>query len=216
MFKFVRLKDPFSALSHAVGSLLAIVGLVFLIVESKGDPWRITSFAIYGATLILLLLASALYHGLRVSKKAEATLYGLDRTGIFLLIAGTYTPICLVALGGGWGWSLFGVIWGLAIGGIALDWLTRQKMPHWVAGALFLMMGWVFLVGLKPMLAALSPAMLGWLAAGALLYSAGAAICVRHPEAHPEKKFHFHDLWHAMVLGASACHFVLMVLLAKA
>ena len=212
----MRLKDPFSALSHAVGSLLAIAGLVFLIVESKGDPWRITSFAIYGATLILLFLASALYHGLRVSKKAEATLYGLDRTGIFLLIAGTYTPICLVALGGGWGWSLFGVIWGLAIGGIALDWLTRQKMPHWVAGAFFLVMGWVFLVGLKPMLAALSPAMLGWLAAGALLYSGGAAICVRHPEAHPDKKLHFHDLWHAMVLGASACHFVLMVLLAKA
>jgi hemolysin III len=211
----VRLKDPFCSLSHALGSLLAVAGLVLLIVWSKGDPWRVTSFAVYGATLILLFAASALYHGLRVSKRTEGVLYGLDRTGIFLLIAGTYTPVCLVGLGGGWGWSLFGVVWGLAAVGITLDWATRQKLPHWVAALLYLVMGWVFLVALKPMLAALTSAMLSWLAAGAVLYSVGAAICVRHPEAHPEKKLHFHDLWHAMVLGASACHFVLMTLLAR-
>jgi hemolysin III len=210
----VRLKDPFCSVSHALGSLLAIAGLVLLIVLSKGDPWRITSFAIYGATLILLFAGSALYHGLQVSKKAEQALYGVDRTGIFLLIAGTYTPVCLVGLGGGWGWSLFGVVWGLAAAGIALDWATRQRMPHWAQAGLYLLMGWVFLVGLKPLLAALTIPMLLWLAAGVVLYSVGAAICVRHPEAHPEKKFHFHDLWHAMVLGASACHFVVMVLLA--
>jgi hemolysin III len=212
----VRLKDPFSSLSHAVGSLLAVAGLVLLIVWSKGDPWRVTSFAIYGATLILLFAASALYHGLKVSKRAEKALYGLDRTGIFLLIAGTYTPICLVGLGGGWGWSLFGVIWGMAVIGIALDWATKQGLPHWAPALFYLAMGWVFLIGIKPLLAALTPAMLIWLAAGALLYSIGAAICVRHPEAHPEKHFHFHDLWHAMVLGASACHFVVMALLARA
>ncbi len=216
MMEAVRLKDPFCSLSHALGSLLAIAGLVVLIVLSKGDPWRITSFAIYGATLILLFAGSALYHGLRVSQKAEQALYGVDRTGIFLLIAGTYTPVCLVGLGGGWGWSLFGIVWGLAAAGIALDWATRQKMPHWAQAALYLLMGWVFLVGLKPLLSALTLPMLLWLGAGVVLYSGGAAICVRHPEPHPEQKFHFHDLWHAMVLGASACHFVVMVLLARA
>ena len=212
----MRLKDPFCALSHGLGSLLAIVGLVFLIVESKGDPWRITSFAIYGATLILLYLASALYHSLPVSKKAEETLYGLDRTGIYLLIAGTYTPVCLVGLGGGgWGWSLFGIIWGLAAAGITLDWVTKRQFPHWLQATLYLLMGWVFLIALKPMLQAMTATMFVWLLLGSAIYTVGAAIVVKHPQAKPGK-FHFHDAWHLLVIAASACHFVMMVLLAKA
>ena len=210
----MRLKDPFCAVSHAIGSLLAVFGLVFLIVESRGDPWRVTSFAIYGATLILLYLGSALYHSLPAPENVQKTLYGLDRTGIYLLIAGTYTPICLVGLGGGWGWSLLGIVWGLAALGIAIDWATRQKMPHWLQAGFYLAMGWTFLIALKPLLSALTLPMLLWLLAGGAIYTVGAAVVVRHPQARPGR-FHFHDVWHVLVMAASACHFVLMTLLAK-
>lgn len=207
-----KLKDPFSGLSHGVGALLGIVALVLLLIWSKGDPWRTTAFAIYGTTLILLYTGSALYHSLKVSKKTEGVLYGLDRTGIYLLIAGTYTPLCLLPLRGGWGWSLFGVIWGLAIVGIVTDWILKQRVPHWLQALLFILMGWVFLVAIVPIFKTLSTAALCWLAAGGLIYSIGGAICVKHPKPQPGR-FHFHDLWHVMVLAASACHFIFMSLL---
>ena len=168
----------------------------------------------YGATLILLYFGSALYHSHPGSERVQRTLYGLDRTGIFLLIAGTYTPVCLVGLGGGWGWSLFGIVWGLAVAGIVLDWTTKQKMPHWLQAGLYLLMGWVFLIALKPLTRALTMPMLLWLVLGGAIYTVGAAIVVKYPQAKPGR-FHFHDVWHVLVIAASACHFVLMVLLAK-
>ena len=209
----MKLKHPFSALSHALGALLGVAALVLLLVWSHGEPWRATAFAIYGVTLILLFTGSALYHSLRVSEKTENILYGLDRTGIYLLIAGTYTPLCLLPLRGGWGWTLFGIIWGLAVSGIVVDWVTKCKTPHWVQGALFLLMGWVFLIAIGPILRLLTTAQLGWLVAGGLIYSIGAAICVKYPKPTPGRAFHYHDLWHVMVLVASACHFVFMTLL---
>ena len=195
--------------------LLAIAALVLLILWSNGDPWRATSFSIYGATLILLYTGSALYHSLRVSEKTEGVLYGLDRTGIYLLIAGTYTPLCLLPLRGGWGWTLFGIIWGLAVCGITVDWAMKQRVPHWLQALLFISMGWIFLIALGPILRLLSPAALFWLAIGALIYSIGGAICVKHPNPLPGR-FHFHDLWHVMVMAASACHFIFMIHLARA
>jgi hemolysin III len=212
----MKLKDPFSGLSHAFGAVLSVAALVILLVLSHNDPWRITSFAVYGATLILLYAASALYHSLRVSERAESVFYSLDRAGIYLLIAGTYTPICLVALKGGWGWSLFGVIWGLALFGIILDAVTKRRVPNWVQAVLYIAMGWVFLVAIVPLIKILSLASLIWLTLGCVIYTAGGALCVRHPKPHPTKLFHYHDLWHVLVIAASACHFVLMVLLATA
>ncbi|MBB6051459.1 PAQR family membrane homeostasis protein TrhA [Armatimonas rosea] len=209
----VRLKDPFSALSHAVGALLGIVGLVLLLVWSHGKPWHTTAFSIYGATLILLFVSSALYHSLSVSEKVENILYGLDRTGIYLLIAGTYTPLCLIPLRGVWGWTLLGIIWGLAIIGIIVDWATQCKAPHWLQGVLFVLMGWVFLIAIGPMLKTMTLAQLAWLGAGGLIYSLGAGICVKYPKPTPGRAFDYHDFWHLLVLIASACHFVLMSLL---
>lgn len=196
--------------------LLAVAALVLLIVWSNGDPWRATSFSIYGVTLILLYTGSALYHSLLVSEKTEGVLYGLDRTGIYLLIAGTYTPLCLLPLRGGWGWTLFGIIWGMAICGIIVDWAMKQRVPHWLQAVLFIGMGWVFLIALGPILHTLSTAALFWLAIGALIYSVGGAICVKHPLPKPGRFFHYHDLWHVMVMAASACHFIFMALLARA
>lgn len=209
----VRLKDPFSALSHALGALLGIAGLVLLLVWSRGKSWHTTAFSIYGTTLILLFVSSALYHGLNVSEKVENVLYGLDRTGIYLLIAGTYTPLCLIPLRGFWGWTLLGIIWGLAVIGIVADWVTQCKAPHWLQGALFLLTGWVFLIAIGSLLKAMTVAQLSWLIAGNLIYSLGAGICVKYPKPTSGKSFDYHDFWHLLVLIASACHFVLMSLL---
>lgn len=211
LLRKIRLKDPFSGLSHWIGAALSVAGLVFLILESQGKAWQITSFAIYGATLILLYAASALYHSLRVHPKAENALFGLDRAMIYALIAGTYTPICLVALRGGWGWGLFGVVWGLAITGIVIDFIAKRQVPDWLQAILYLVTGWVALVAIGPLVRALPPEALGWLLAGSLIYTVGAVICVTDWPRLKPGVFSAHDLWHVLVLAGSACHFILML-----
>ncbi len=206
-----RLKDPFSGLSHGAGALFAIVGLVYLIIQSQGKPWHLTSFAIYGATLVLLYTASSLYHSLRVSPKAEDALFGLDRAAIYALIAGTYTPVCLIVLPKGWGWSLFGVVWGLAIAGIVIDIIARRRIPDWLQAILYLVTGWVVLVALGPLVRSLPWEALGWLAAGSLLYTIGAVICVKNWPRLAPGYFDAHDLWHVIVMAGSACHFIVMI-----
>ena len=205
-----RLKDPVSGVSHGIGALLAVVGLIVLILETRGKPWHLTSFAIYGTTLILVYLASTLYHSLPVGPRAERALFAFDRAAIFALIAGTYTPICLIALRGGWGWSLFGVVWGLAFLGILIDTLSRSRLPDWATALLYLVMGWIALVAVGPLVRALPPAGLAWLLAGCVIYTVGAVICVRNQPRLRPGVFGAHELWHVLVLLASACHFVLM------
>lgn len=211
-----RLKDPFCGVSHGIGALLAIAGLVFLIIESHGDPWRITSFAIYGVTLFVLYLASALYHSLRVGPRAEGALYGFDRAAIYALIAGTYTPICLVALPAGWGWSLLGTVWGLAIVGITIDVISRRRAPDWLQGLMYLATGWVAIVAIGPLVRSLPVAALGWLAAGCVIYTAGAVICVTDRPKIKPGVFSAHEIWHVLVIAGSVCHFIVMALLARA
>lgn len=204
------LRHPFSGLSHLMGALLSLVGVIFLLQFSQGHPWHLTCFAIYGASLVLLYSASALYHLLRVSPARESQLYGLDRAAIYGLIAGTYTPVCLLALPPAWGWSLLGVVWVLAIGGIIADAVSRHRIPDWLQASLYLATGWAVLVGVRPLVNQLPAAALGWLLAGSLLYTGGAVICVLdRPRLRPGV-FGAHDLWHVLVLAASACHFVLM------
>jgi hemolysin III len=204
------LKDPFCGLSHLVGAVLSLVGLVVLINAAWGKPWHLTAFVVYGTTLVLLYTASALYHSLRVKPHVEGALYGLDRAAIYALIAGTYTPICLVALGGGWGWSLFGIVWGLAFAGILADFISRRRIPDWVQALLYLVMGWIALVAIGPLVRALPGAALLLLLGGCLIYTFGAIICVKDRPHLKPGLFHAHDLWHVLVLAASACHFLLM------
>src|SRR3954449_9370856 len=152
-----RLREPFNGISHLCGALLGVAALVVLIHRAWGRPWHVSAFAIYGATLILLYLASALYHSLPVSERGIQRLRIFDRVGIYLLIAGTYTPLCMVPLRGGWGWSLFGVVWGLALFGIVAK-LVWRKAPEWVGYALYLIMGWLVAIAFGPLVRALSPA----------------------------------------------------------
>jgi hemolysin III len=189
---------------------LGIAALVVLVSRARGKPWHLSAFAVYGTTLILLYLASALYHSLPVSERGIRRLRTFDRVGIYLLIAGTYTPLCLVPLRGGWGWSLLGVVWGLALLG-SLGEIAWRAAPEWVGVALYVVMGWLAVIAIGPLMRTLTGAGLAWLIAGGIVYSVGTIIfATGRPRLWPGA-FSSHELWHLFVLGGSACHFVMMV-----
>jgi hemolysin III len=206
----LRVKEPFSCYSHMLGVALAIPGLVWLILQSNGEPWRTVGCTIYGASLILLYSASTLYHWLPLSPRKEDLLRRFDHVAIYLLIAGTYTPVCLVTLRGAWGWSLFGVVWGCALGGAVLK-LWVQHHPRWLTTALYVGMGWMAVVAVVPLVKALSVGALIWLLAGGFFYTLGAAIYgTQRPDPFPNV-FGFHEIFHLFVLAGSGFHFVFML-----
>jgi hemolysin III len=205
-----KLREPFNGLSHLLGALLGVAALVVLVCLAPTKPWHVSGFAIYGATLILLYTASALYHSLPVSERGVQRLLLFDRVGIYLLIAGTYTPLCLVPLRGAWGWSLLGTVWGLALLGALCEILWRGA-PQWITTGLYLVMGWLAVFAFGPLMRTLTGAGLNWLVAGGILYTVGAVICLtERPRLWPGA-FSAHELWHLFVLGGSACHFVMML-----
>ncbi len=205
------IREPFSGLSHLLGAILSIAALIVLLVLAHGHVWHIVSFAIYGTTLILLYTASTLYHSLWVKPHQITNLMRIDHIAIYLLIAGTYTPVCLVSLRGPWGWSLFGVEYGLAVVGILCS-LFWKAYPDWLRIAVYLIMGWLVVVALAPLHHALAPAGIAWLFAGGIAYVIGTVVfATDKPHLWPGK-FNAHDLWHIFVLAGSACHFVLMAL----
>lgn len=198
MYKGERL----NAWTHLVGAVLAMVGGTVLIVPaaSAGDTWKVVSASIYGATLVLLYSASTLYHSLR--GRAKDILRELDHHSIYLLIAGTYTPFCLVTLRGPWGWSILGAIWGLAALGILQE-LRKNKGERILSVVIYVVMGWMVLIALIPLLHALGSAGFAWLAAGGLLYTVGIVFYVLDT-----RLTHAHGIWHLFVLGGSACHYI--------
>ncbi len=190
-----------NTITHGAGVALSILGLVLLVVRAAiyGDAWQVVSFSIYGSSLILLYLASTLYHGFK-SKRVKEILRIFDHSAIYLLIAGTYTPFLLVTLRGPWGWSLFGTIWGLALLGITFKIIFGPKYEI-VSTIFYLMMGWVVIIAIKPLIAALPLAGLVWLVAGGLAYSLGVIFYVW------EKLPYNHAIWHGFVMAGSFFHF---------
>jgi hemolysin III len=198
--------ERFNGITHLSGALLALAGAVVLIVIAslKADPWKIVSFSIYGATLFFLYLSSTLYHSTR--GRAKDVLRKFDHAAIYLLIAGSYTPFTLVTLNGPWGWSLFGVVWGLAVLGIVQEiWIA--KGARMLSLAIYLLMGWVSMVAVVPLVEALGWAGFAWLAAGGLVYTAGVVFYL-----YDERFRHFHGIWHLFVLAGSALHYMAIVL----
>jgi hemolysin III len=209
------LREPFCGISHMVGAGLSIVALVILLVLAHGRPWHTVSFAIYGASLIVLYTASTLYHSLRVSPRYADRLMRFDHSAIYFLIAGTYTPVCLLLLRNAWGWSIFGVEYGLAFTGMFIT-MFWKRAPDWVRVVLYLIMGWLIVIAMSPLRHAIPPAAMTWLVAGGVTYSIGCAIfAANRPHLIPGK-FMAHDLWHCFVLGGSACHFIMMLQLLPA
>ena len=198
--------ERFNSITHLTGTALAAVGATVLIVLAslQGDPWKIVSFSIYGCMLFALYILSTLYHSLR--GRAKDVFRKLDHCSIYLLIAGTYTPFTLVPLRGAWGWSLFGVIWGLAALGIAQEaWLG--KGARILSLVIYVLMGWLSVIAVKPLIAALTPAGFAWLAAGGLFYTGGIIFY-----ALDEKLRHGHGIWHLFVLAGSASHYLAILL----
>ena len=198
--------EKFNAVSHLVGAVLALAGTVVLIVLAalSGDPWKIVSVSIYGATLVMLYSFSTLYHSLR--GRTKNILRKLDHTSIYLLIAGSYTPFCLVTLRGPWGWSLFGVVWGLAVFGILQE-LWSKSAARILSVVIYIVMGWAALAVLAQLRHALGPAGFAWLVAGGLFYTIGIIFYVIDTRLK-----HAHGIWHLFVIAGSACHYVAILL----
>ena len=197
------LGERFNSVTHLVGSVLSVAGVATLVTMAamERDPYKIVSFAVYGAMLLVLYTISTLYHWVR-SPRAKAVLQKCDHSAIYLLIAGSYTPFTLVTLRGPWGWSLFGVSWGLAALGIVQE-LTLGRRTRSVSMVIYVMMGWLALVAIRPLVSALPPAGTAWLLAGGLIYSAGIYFFI-----NDERIRHGHGIWHLFVLGGSLCQFV--------
>ena len=196
--------EKLNAITHLVAAVLALVGAAVLVVLAAlgGDPWKLVSVSIYGVTLVLLYTFSALYHSLR--GRAKAILRKLDHQSIYLLIAGSYTPFCLVTLRGGWGWPLFGVVWGLAvIGSLQEFWADKARI---LSVVIYVVMGWAAVVALVPLHKALGSAGLAWLVAGGLFYTLGIVFY-----ALDARVTHFHGVWHLFVMAGSAAHYVAIV-----
>ncbi|MEN8170952.1 MAG: hemolysin III family protein [Pseudomonadota bacterium] len=198
--------ERFNTISHLIGALLSLVGLTVLVVLAvqQGDPWKIVSFSIYGATLFLLYSASTLYHSW--PGPAKAILKKVDHIAIYLLIAGSYTPFTLVTLRGPWGWSLFGTVWALAIAGIVLDSMHRSG-KRVLQITLYVLMGWMVLVAMYPLAQNLPTGGLVWLVIGGVLYTGGIGFYVAD-----KKLRHSHGIWHLFVLAGSISHYLAVLL----
>jgi hemolysin III len=194
--------ERFNAWTHLAGALLAVSGAITLIVltASAGDPWKIVSVSIFGATLILLYTASTLYHSLR--GRAKRVLRKLDHLSIYLLIAGTYTPFCLITLRGPWGWTLFGIVWSLAIVGMLQE-IRPRSDARVLSLIIYAVMGWVVVIAIGPLVEHLETAGIAWLVAGGLCYTIGIVFY-----AFDERFRHWHGIWHLFVLGGSLAHYI--------
>jgi hemolysin III len=203
-----RLREPINGITHAAGGLLAALGLGVLLATaaSTGRLDQLVAFGVFGLSLIALYAASALYHLLPLSPSGVARLRTLDHMAIFVLIAGTYTPFCLLALDGAWRWGLLALIWGLALCGVLLK-LLWMDASRWLSVLLYLGMGWVAVIAAPALLRAVPPDGITWILAGGLVYSAGALIYgLKRPNLLPGI-FGFHEVWHLFVIAGSACHF---------
>lgn len=191
-----------NSLTHGLGVVIALVfgPVLVLAAITTGDIWRITAAAIYATTLLLLYTSSMLYHALR-RPRAKAVFQRIDHAAIYLLIAGTYTPFTLITLRGPWGWWLFGIVWGLAIIGVALKGTFGARLSALSTGV-YLAMGWLIVVALRPLVTHVATRGILWLVAGGLLYTGGVVFYVRD-----EKYRYSHALWHLCVLAGSMAHF---------
>lgn len=194
--------EKLNAWTHLVGAVLAAAGSIWLLVMAAldGSPQKIISVAIYGVTLVLLYTVSTVYHSVR--GRSKVIMQKCDHLSIYLLIAGSYTPFCLVTLHGPWGWTLFGIVWGMAVIGMLQEIKPRSE-ARILSIVIYALMGWIVLVAVKPLLAALGTAGFAWLAAGGVMYTVGIIFF-----ALDHRLRHAHGIWHLFVIAGSLLHFV--------
>ncbi len=206
-----KLREPMNGFTHFVGIILSIVGMILLINLSLQPykPLHFFSFSVFGISMILLYTTSTLYHWLKLSEAGVKKLRKADHIMIFIYIAATYTPVCIVALRGSFGWGMFAVIWLVALGGILIK-LFWMNAPRWVSTVIYLLMGWLAVVIIYPLINVLQLDALLWLLIGGLFYTVGAVIyAIKKPDPYPGV-LGFHEIFHLFVLLGTFSHFWLM------
>lgn len=207
-----KVRDLVSGLTHCIAAGLSLIGLVILIVFASiwGNAYHIVSFTIFGSSLFLLYLFSTLYHWLNIGEKGLSIFRKFDHIMIYIFIAASYTPVCLTALRGAWGWSIFGVQWGLALLGTIFTaiWI---KAPRWVTTSIYIAMGWTVIIAIYPLIQSFKALnltnALWWLLAGGIFYTTGGLIYgFKWPKINL-KHFGFHEIFHIFVMLGSTCHY---------
>ncbi len=205
------LRQPFSGLSHLVGAILSFFGLVFLLFRGWGDATSEISYLLYGISLTLMFAASATYHLADSTDRVMLFLRKMDHSAIYLLIAGTYTPVCLLFLSGFWRIGLLSIVWAFGLIGITVK-LFVIRAPRWTTAGIYLIMGWLCLLAIGEIVRALPAGALAWLIAGGLFYTVGAIIYITKKLDFYPGVFGFHEVWHIFVLLGAFSHFLMIVL----
>ncbi|MFP3156136.1 hemolysin III family protein [Lachnospiraceae bacterium ZAX-1] len=209
----IKLKDPGSSITHFIGMLMAVFASLPLLIKASSQPdyVHVASLAIFIVSMILLYGASATYHAFNLTEKTNKLLRKIDHMMIFVLIAGTYTPICVIVLGKPLGYSLLSLVWGIALLGILIKafWIT---CPKWFSSVLYIAMGWVCVLAFTQLINSLSLQAFLWLLAGGIIYTVGGVIyALKLPVFNlKHKSFGSHEIFHLFVLGGSVCHFIMM------
>jgi hemolysin III len=202
-----RLREPVNGLTHFFAAIAAFVGTIGLLIAGRGSLVKEATFITYGTSLVLLFAASATYHMAWARERVIAILRQLDHSAIYLLIAGTYTPFCLLAFSGFWKWGLFAIIWSIAIVGIVVK-LFVMNAPRWLTAGTYIIMGWLCVGAAGQMLHALPAGALIWLAAGGIIYTLGAVVYITRILDFAPGRFGFHEVWHIFVILGALAHFI--------
>ncbi len=206
---FARMREPVNGLTHYFAALAAIVGLIVLLFLSRADFLKQESLLVYGASLVLMLTTSAAYHLIKGSPRRMQFLRKLDHSSIFILIAGTYTPICANLMSGFWQWGMLLVVWAFALIG-TFSKILLINTPRWFTATVYLIMGWLGVLGATEILAVLPIGALIFLVLGGLVFTFGAIVYITKIMNFVPGVFGFHEVWHIFVIVGCLCHFVLM------
>jgi len=205
----LRLRDPVSGLTHLGAAVAAVAGLVFLLLIGTGPEWKRVSLAVYGAALVAMFGASSAYHLIVASPRVIQWLRKLDHAAIYLLIAGTYTPVCLSFFDGFWRWGPLAIVWSMAFAGVALKMLFINA-PRWLSAGIYLVMGWLSVVAVGEMVVTMPVGALVWLFVGGAFFTLGAVIYIlKKPDFLPGV-FGFHEVWHIFVILGCLSHYILI------
>jgi hemolysin III len=188
-----------SIITHGIGVALSVAALIGMLFAANGEPYKVVSAAVFGSTLILLYLSSTLYHAFS-TPKLKTLFRVFDHACIYLLIAGSYTPLTLVSLRGPWGWSMLGVVWFLALAGVIIKSSFAKAKDHWISTALYIAMGWLVVIAMGPMIRSIPGTGIAWLVAGGVCYTLGTIFYAW------QKLPYNHAVWHLFVLAGSGCH----------
>jgi hemolysin III len=204
---FSKLRDPVSGLTHLIAALFALGGTIVLLIVGWGTKGKTLSLMIYGASLVLMFTSSGLYHTIKARPKVVEVLRKLDHSAIYLLIAGTYTPMCFNLFDGFWKSGMLAIIWSLALIGIGVK-IFIIRAPRWLTASIYLFMGWLSIAAIGEMLAVVPVGALIWLFVGGIIYSLGAVVYITEKPDFFPGVFGFHEVWHIFVILGALAHYI--------